>query len=634
MPIHFGYAITGNARPSTALRSRGLNLARAAPSEVKITFVPDAILLAYYLVASILSRFLISLAKQTVVPPGTCSRIPPLPRLVPFRLPPLVIQLTDNNPAMMNSFLASGFESQVVRNKTLLLKDRPTIQDFQLVMTNPSINRKCYVPFKYVNTEGMMTFLTMRKIATLFLDLAIFPAFDATSRTVDTFLGKTSTPRTPAVPTAEASTSKSTSLTTSYRWNWNRVTGSGLLVSDPNAFGPNEAHITFHSEANWGSSSTVIGNFPAGQNGVFIPYVSDLAKADDSGPIDFIQRYAFQCLGNTQQQCFEEMKQLRGGWGHVKNTTTGHQLAHLFRCIGLSLEGQCAMTCIITERGRYDGCVLAGSGFTILTDGIQSRPVEGSALKSEITGYGSHENAVQQICAIIGDELEPQTFPETMASLRTILLASTLSEAERSEIQLHTPHLDFEEDHWGVNPNNLESFLEICATGVMPDTTPITHSALFEPNTSLAALSAFGYQSCPSFRIPSGRSLDLRKPMPAPKTSMIQKGKKRTAEVAIDDFEQTIQVQLINYRQARSDFTEMTVDGLIRVVPVGNTSDNVRVYRGAIRGTLWNALTKVVHTAPGGGAQDEVVAAVGNTGLSGHGTVRVEDVSREIDAYL
>jgi len=256
--------------------------------------------------------------------------------------------------------------------------------------------------------------------------------------------------------------------------------------------------------------------------------------------------------------------------------------------------------------------------------------------------YGGHEIAQHHIStALFGadykDKIEGTVpFAKSMVELREAILDTQLNEAERDLIRQWAPQLDFERDSWGINVATLGKFLDIAATGILPIDTPITSSALFEVNVGVAALSAFGHDSCPSFRIPSGRSLNLRGTMPAPKHEVsVAVGKKRKAVQEIDDFDQTIQVQLINYLRAKSDWIQTCVEGTIQVIPVGNTNDNIRVFRGQSRGVLWSQLARVVHNAGSGQeGPEDVVLGHGVSGLSGHGTVRREDTHRSLDTYL
>jgi hypothetical protein len=221
-----------------------------------------------------------------------------------------------------------------------------------------------------------------------------------------------------------------------------------------------------------------------------------------------------------------------------------------------------------------------------------------------------------------------------MAQLREQVLSVTLNETDREEIRQHATHLDFEEETWGVNPGSLLKFLKIVHDASMPDCTPITYLALFETHVGRAALSAFGYAACPSFLIPSGRSLDLTKTMPAANVT-IPGSRKRKSDDSVDDFVLTVQVQLVDYARAANDWIELTKTHVIRVIPTGNKNDNIRVYRGKMRGVLWEALSRVVQERLPNRPGDEAVLSHGNqSGVSEYGTIRKEDAARDMDMYL
>lgn len=553
MPVHFGFPVTSNQqRPSHALRARGLNLLRAAPSQVRISLVPDVILFAYTVFVSVLGAFLSSLSRKEVVSNGQCRRIGKLPHSIPLRLPPLGIRIMDGNAATLNAFHALGFESQEMQGKETLLKDRPTQADYLRAMTDPTIDRKCKVPWNFVNLEAMMVFVTLQKIATLFLGLDILPAFDGSSRTVAGFLKSEkdlSTPTTGADSAVQSSTVASSS-THKYSWNWKRaVFKFSSLDSSPKAlqFGKDTVG---HFPVNYTTLSdfaTKLGT--SKDNGIFFPFVLDLSSEDNIGPIDFIRVYAFSCLGDSWGQCFEELNTIRRGWGILKKTVPGQQLAHLYRCMELTLNAQGALAALVSSKGRYDGCVILGSGFSVISDNLVTRPLANEDLVKELTNYGSHEASLQKIVKILtsrkttGQQINES--PTTMAQLREQVLSVTLNETDREEIRQHATHLDFEEETWGVNPGSLLKFLKIVHDASMPDFTPITYLALFETHVGRAALSAFGYAACPSFLIPSGRSLDLTKTMPAANVT-IPGSRKRKSDDSVDDFVLTVQVQLVD----------------------------------------------------------------------------------------
>jgi hypothetical protein len=309
----------------------------------------------------------------------------------------------------------------------------------------------------------------------------------------------------------------------------------------------------------------------------------------------FIDHYMVNSFGNDPEEIAENLENFRAAWGILSKTEVGYQFAHLFKCYEIAIGAQAGVRVVI-ERGYYNGVVLVGADFNIITGSTVVRPLAPSALRADLQTVPTHSVALRQISTILsryvaGASVEQVT---SMGVLRTLLMQFALTETDRNTITKLAFSLRFSQP-WAVNPQTIESFCSAYTSSgsSIDDSVPITANALFEVNKLYALLTAFG-KVIPSPVIPGGRALDLRLERPAPKTEPIvgrKSGQKRVIENSVDEFEQTVQFRLVSFASACNDWDEVVRDGKIYVLP-GQTARNsmIRVFRGAFAAKMWDVL--------------------------------------------
>jgi hypothetical protein len=499
-------------------------------------------------------------------------------------------------------------------------------------MKNPSIIRDNYVPWKYVNLNAMLAYFIIAKFASLLSTFNLPSAFKTMDDVKNFANGSFETTTSSSSGKPESSTATASSkFVTSYSYAAKFAkTVTGWNVS------PTPLDVQWDQLASRVPVTHTFSTIRTAitMSGVFLPFVPDLARRDDDGPLPFITKYLFRCLGTSLDSCQKNLEFVRSGWGVLSKTEAGDVFSHMFKCFELALEGQ-SQTALIFTNNVYEGMVLQGDGYTILVPGNSARPRSKDELIADIAAHKGHDASITEITDILStyragkmSDVEASDI-SSMSILRRLVLETPIPQNRIDEVRAAAYRLRFE-DSWAVNPTTLNKFLNIVSSGDMPDDTPISPLGIDELDVGAAALTAFGMQ-CPSFLIPNGRALDLRGAIPQPKMeSTIAKGKKRLIETPVDEFEQTVQVRICSYRAARNDLVEMRRDGIIRVVPGQNRkAGSIRVFRGQTRADLWVALSATVHKSSESKDVGHPTQDIGGSALGGAGTVREEDLGMD-----
>lgn len=630
MPIYFGHAANKNKPASDTLRAQNINLLRAAPTSYKINFLPDTLHVGYAIAVRFLAQLFIAFATQEKCTGATRSAIPKISELTPFKIPPIVIAIADNNKSVIDAYIKDGYYQQTIRRQTLLMKDNPTHSDVQTLLKDPSVIRDCFVPWKFVNLNAMLAFFVLQKLATL-MTQTIFPPVYLESKGKKR--QKTSSDTEPSQSTTEQTPMQLDEDQKEHRkikWEGmdqitnptDNVAADGFEIGTPLIRPP--IQYTFKTIANQIKSG-----------GVYFPFVPDLCRQDTDGPLTFITVCLFNTLGNSIETCRQNLEFVRSGWGVLSKTDVGDQLAHFFRVFELSIQGQASFRPIFTGN-FYEGAVVLGECFTIVIPGNSARPKSVSDLKNELLNVESHYNALNKIAAILNKTINgPQLLGESLTStamIRSKVLELPVTQSDVTEIQRLSFRLRFS-DYWAVNPSSLLQMTSVISTGTVPDDAPVSPWAIATSDVGHTVLSCFG-KSCPSFIQPSGRELNLRGQLPPQKTETVPgRGRKRTHEVAFDEFEQTIQVRLISWKTACQDLDRVRKDGVITVVTGTQArASGLRVFRGQQRAELWGGLAGIVHNANANKNVDELTQDIGASHMGGSATVRRDEIA-ETDLF-
>jgi hypothetical protein len=249
-------------------------------------------------------------------------------------------------------------------------------------------------------------------------------------------------------------------------------------------------------------------------DGLFFPYVSELANYDNKQVISVVERYFLGCLGDEVETIIEVFEKLKGEWGVLSSTQFGKSLTHLFTVIGLSVTAQ-ARVIPLFEGVVYKGAVLSGGGFTVVRGESSYRPQVSDLVRGAIRDIGSNVSILNRMLNITtlkkAGYADALAGMKSMGSVRNQFIMLKLSAEERDQVIGLAKQLSFNESTLAINP---ESFARVAAYAADDDKDleelPIHHSQIFSTNRLHVAWSAFGSMA-PTFRLPSGTPLSLEK---------------------------------------------------------------------------------------------------------------------------
>jgi hypothetical protein len=300
---------------------------------------------------------------------------------------------------------------------------------------------------------------------------------------------------------------------------------------------------------------------------------------------------------NPTEQC-ETLNTLRSGWGTLKRTEVGHELAHVAAIFGVALDAAAGVKVIFTDH-FYEGIVLYGYGFSISVNGQHQSPLESSALLRDIKSSNSHEVALGRINELLEiDEMDDTRALTSMAHIRAeVLEKGDLTRDKIVEIKKLAYSLRFRRGFWPSNPVYLGRMFEIISGHSTIDATvPIDPDMIDETDVVATVLSAFG-RSCPSFIIPNGRTIDLTKGLTPPKEVILPaRGKKPARKNVINDLELTIQVRLVDRNTAIENMKTLISSRQATVVPLQQAyKAGIKVFKGTDRANLFSGLQGIIN---------------------------------------
>lgn len=267
-------------------------------------------------------------------------------------------------------------------------------------------------------------------------------------------------------------------------------------------------------------SNTVIGwgpveDLPDG-DGIFCRYVSDTQNNKDEKIVtSVIVKYFLGCLGSTGDEAKTMVERIRGDMGIISGTEQGKELAHLYKCIAIGLEGQARIFPVL-EDGQYLGCCLMGAGFRIHAYGTTYTPVTNEILREQVATASSHSASIAGIVGVVDDDdvtdgsLKKLT---SMMEFRDVLVDLPLSSVDREKVVVLAKGLQFRQKRLPLSSESIVTAFNLIAdnTKEIPKDWPIHPSMLFTDNRTHLVWSAFG-DLAPTFEFAGGPRIALDKP--------------------------------------------------------------------------------------------------------------------------
>jgi hypothetical protein len=561
--ILFGASNKQNVAVSPSLVARGINMLRLAVNQVPIEAFPEVSQAGYGFYKSFLPHFMSSYFENTrvstkdpyiLLPPVTPDDFPE------FGLPPVIFSYThavaeevrDNwrEKHSAQDVLAMGKPAQVIVDPTFdLIRD---LRASHAYTTTPAL----------VNTSNISCFGTVvlvNRIMTLFLSLHQYPAFCddehfdnyqdwLVEKEINKGKGKAAVVPMVVEDQPEETSQRPESDSQLYSQEHIQVgTGSSLL---PYA----KSKISFESNE----------DLPYG--GLWFPFLSDLANFDTTTVPSVIARYFKGCLGDGPEEAALNLERIRADFGILGRTEWGKIMSHIFAVIRLAIESQ-GVCRLVKDKSAFEGCVLMGAKFMIHVFDVNYYPGNAEQLNDAVRLFGSNRLLLAQIaskCKVKGAETK-KAFEqcERMWLLRKMVNSHGLLEGTRQEILELAVQLRFQKDRtWQPNVGDISRAKTYLVDSISledyseEEDLPIGGQMLFETDKEAVIWSCFG-QIAPSFRIPGGVKMDLRRPLQTVVPTVGRRGEggaKSTAVTAVSIRMVPIKTAVDDLKAMRSDF--------------------------------------------------------------------------------
>jgi hypothetical protein len=277
--------------------------------------------------------------------------------------------------------------------------------------------------------------------------------------------------------------------------------------------------------------TVVEANDIPGDNTLLFPFVSALAREDDDMVLSTINRYMFGLLGESEEVALGVYTVMKEGWGVLKNTMWGDELAHLYSCIKLCFMTGAMGRVIVTPNNIYQGFILIGTGYSLIQHDVTYTPVTKADFSKAFKSSSPHTSSFLELLDLVN-------FPDDMARVaakasynKTYQIALAFRQFgynsnDEERIRRLARNLVFPLDNpipiTSINVTNVLTAMS--SESISEENFPLHYQAILEKDRRNRLLSAFG-STGPSFLIPGGRSVTLDGNF---EYTMTVKGKKET----------------------------------------------------------------------------------------------------------
>jgi hypothetical protein len=539
--------------------------------------------------------------------------------VLPFELPTLALAFTEVSEETQSELFAAGYFSSVIQGITLYVKNEPTLSDVRRAIAIPGLIKTARVPQGMLNIDGFASVITLIRLASVLTHTMRKAQFMSKEELEESKGTETSTLKR-KVDDKGVTTEES-------EWNDKAFQSKRFKLSDfvsnvvhsaQNAYTfPVVAKSTEYKKPRFiavSANKMDIDDKP--KVGISFPFIQ-LLSLGDSGTIDLIERHFPALLGATAIDQANTLTSLRSSWGIIKDTRTGHYLAHFFKCCEIAISAGCSLRPIFSGE-YYDGCSMVGMGWTGFVNGQMFEALDAADFKEELQSIATHQQVLEAIRSILGGTANGKAI-DGMMDLHTLVQKAKLESTDLERVRSLAASLRFPQKVLPASVDNLVRMVRyISGNEALPIKYPVGSDALGSKDRVTVALSGFG-RTCPSFLVPGGTMLDLTKDMPGLKTESVRNKKGKEYVKVLNPMEQVISVRMVNLVSAISDMKTVIEKKMIRV-GLASKGDKggafVKVFRKDDRGAIWSALAGIVNAGTGNkaglaGVDDGLSAAAG-----------------------
>jgi len=513
--IVFGIEPKGNntVRVPPEVASLGLNLVRMAPCDWTYSVQNRHIQTAYSQYISHLPDFARAIESQSVVyfrgsNPRVIGNLA-YEHTILLRPVTFVTQFKSMSAQKVKFIESRGFMSNKIGKEVYYIKSAIEPEDMKLIKDDPTASTKCYAPINCLNYDQCVVLSTVRKILSWVLQTMQYPAEgfpeDDVVDTDEDNPRRTSTIPPPPVPPRNLPTvvesKEDLPLVTSFTVS---VVGAKRARSEIA-----RTRQTYHVVLTKAKPSPLrisyarnISDIP-NQRGIFCRYIPELAKEDYYSVCSIITSMS-TLTGNSIEaiQYFQSL--LTHNWNHIASSENGKEYSHIAKVI--LIAQQCQSVCIPVYTNKvYQGCVIAGDGWTIVADNKVYEPLSYDEIIASIIDANQHSSSLERIRVILDEPVE------TMRGIKkSISNKGDLTREAIDELKKLLPRLNFQDPFVPFTTDDVCNHLNLLADPAIeiPDEVAMHHTAVFQEGREWDVLSAFG-SSAPTFNIQNSSMIKL-----------------------------------------------------------------------------------------------------------------------------
>jgi len=243
------------------------------------------------------------------------------------------------------------------------------------------------------------------------------------------------------------------------------------------------------------------------QDGLFCPFILDLAGEDRVTIWRIIEKYFFKALGNTHSMCSDTFTKFKSALGAISTCKAVKELTHIYKLIDISILSQTRLYLLVSGES-YLGCVLFGAEYKLTNMPSEVlEPCTASQLKELLMNQATHQGSLRKLAGML------RKTEEELLSMR--IISKFARECALTEEQKHTvielcKCLNFNSIPWKFNDTTVLEMFEYLNDPNMqvPDETYLNPNYLFFTDRYEEVLSVFGFQA-PTFDLGSCGRVNL-----------------------------------------------------------------------------------------------------------------------------
>jgi hypothetical protein len=596
MPYYFGYTPRANRPIATAVTIKGETYEPAEPSRIKLfpMIAAHSILTSTWASLVGLLTAVLSMATGSSVAFTAEGAIPEVSTSpLPFRSVGLAFSLKKGfvmDQTTESELAKRGFTTMVFNKNQIYSKNPASKDDYQYVEKNvPMIDETRQVPNRFLNPAAFRSVLILGNLTSVICQTLHRACegdgddlrgkgpeiLEASTIGGDEVMEVDNAPATVVASTVDAISKKlkkkSPEEAVLGRTTWLKFIKQVLVFKSDNDLSYTTPARVINPYLHSCTSFISSGDYDTiDSHGLIMKFIPALAVPDVNSVTDVLARHFMRLLGDDQEEQHELLCELKRGVGLLRLSRLGDELAHLYRCIDLSIDCRCGLVPFFSGT-TYEGAVLMGGEGCRISWPREDKTISflpADELKADFRHASSHTIALTEIAEVFPESSRLSIRNSTsMMGLRELCLVTKLSTDEVEFVVGRAADLTYSTDpHWVVNPANIKKAMKLISgeTALDPQV-PITRHCLFSKDPVLLGLSVFGEESVPSWNIPSGTLKSLKGAPPrAPDSREGQYGKMKGGVISDADWSMTIRRTTL--KNAVDDFRELARLGGYRAI--------------------------------------------------------------------